>query len=88
MYHYLKCDGSYYDAIQDGRKNFEVRLNDRGFQAGDIITLTRTGEPSTADRAPFLSREITYVFQGGQFGLEPQYCVLGLAAVASRGDKP
>lgn len=37
--HELKIEESYFEAIADGRKNFEIRLNDRGFQAGDSVIL-------------------------------------------------
>ena len=33
----IKIDRSYADAIIDGRKKFEVRLNDRGYNAGDKV---------------------------------------------------
>lgn len=38
-HHELKCWTDYFEAIFDGRKNFEVRRNDRGFQAGDTLSL-------------------------------------------------
>lgn len=37
--HDLKCWPEYFEAIHDGRKTFEVRKNDRGYQAGDILDL-------------------------------------------------
>lgn len=37
--HELKCLTSYFDAILDGRKTFEVRLNDRDFRVGDELWL-------------------------------------------------
>lgn len=37
MTHEIKIDRSYADAIADGRKKFEVRLNDRGYNAGDKV---------------------------------------------------
>jgi hypothetical protein len=37
--HELKCWPSFFDAIQRGDKTFEVRYDDRGFQAGDTVTL-------------------------------------------------
>lgn len=47
MYHELKTATRNFQAILDGKKNFEVRDNsDRGFQAGDTVMLreyVRTG---------------------------------------------
>lgn len=37
--HKLKTWPDFFQAIVDGRKNFEVRLDDRGFQAGDTVRL-------------------------------------------------
>ncbi len=37
MEHYLKIKRPFADAICDGRKLFELRRNDRGYNAGDVI---------------------------------------------------
>ena len=39
MEHELKIWPQYFQAVYDGRKTFEVRVNDRGFQAGDSVIL-------------------------------------------------
>lgn len=39
MNHSLKIWPQYYDRLLTGEKTFEIRKNDRGFQAGDSITL-------------------------------------------------
>ena len=47
--HTLKTIGMYWDAISRGEKLFEVRRNDRFFQAGDTVRLVRVnanGYPS------------------------------------------
>ena len=81
--HDLKTLDRYYDAIVDGRKTFEVRLNDRAFQTGDIIRLRKVNDKGyyVDYILAWTERRITYVLQGGQFGIEPRYCVLGLAPV-------
>lgn len=40
MHHNLKIEEPYLQAIIDGKKNFEIRNNDRGYQSGDTVTLT------------------------------------------------
>lgn len=41
MHHELKSLPAFFQPVMDGRKNFEVRFNnDRGFQAGDSVTLS------------------------------------------------
>lgn len=39
MNHILKIQRDYFIAVKEGRKNFEIRHDDRGFQAGDTVTL-------------------------------------------------
>lgn len=39
MNHELKIWPQFYQAVVDGKKTFEVRENDRGFQAGDTVSL-------------------------------------------------
>lgn len=90
MTHELKIQKQWADAKLAGEKPFEIRINDRGFQKGDIIRYKvidpKTNEPyrvPTAD-VPFggdnlhpLERcdfIITYVIEGRE-GLEHGYCV-------------
>lgn len=49
MTHELKTWPDFYEAILDGRKNFEVRRDDRGFQAGDLVYL-REYDPASGGR--------------------------------------
>jgi hypothetical protein len=37
--HALKCWPEFFQAIADGRKSFEIRVNDRNYQVGDILVL-------------------------------------------------
>lgn len=39
MKHELKCQSKYFKALWCGDKTFEIRLNDRGFEERDEITL-------------------------------------------------
>lgn len=84
--HELKTWPVYFDAVARGEKTFEVRRDDRGFQKGDLVRLLRTSErmPHQVDydydgKPNYeITREISYVLTGGQFGIEPGYVVLGL----------
>lgn len=81
--HTLKTVSRYFYAVKRGEKTFEVRRNDRAFQTGDTLKLVEVGEdgkyvdPFPGDQRALMFR-ITYLLQGGQFGIEPGYCVLGL----------
>ncbi|MGV8956606.1 DUF3850 domain-containing protein [Lactococcus lactis] len=37
--HELKLDIKYFEDVKSGKKNFEIRKNDRDFQVGDILEL-------------------------------------------------
>lgn len=86
--HKLKTLARYFDAVKRGDKTFEVRKNDRAYQTGDVLELYRIeenrqyvvmddhGMPAGCER---LKKRVSYLLQGGQFGVEPAYCVLGLA---------
>ena len=73
----------YYRAILDGKKKFDVRRDDRGFQTGDYVKLEHY-EPGQGyvcdpdDNTPYsFEKKIEYILTGGQFGIEPGYVVLG-----------
>ena len=85
--HELKTWPPYFAAAKRGEKLFEVRRNDRFFQAGDQVDLvefertsyiTKDGRSSYPDRANRLRFIVGPVLQGGQFGIEPGYCVFSL----------
>ena len=68
--HELKTWPEFYRAVLDGSKTFELRVDDRGYAAGDTLAL-REYVPSIGQ---FTGREaefaVTYVAHGGgPFGL-------------------
>jgi hypothetical protein len=75
--HELKCGPRYFEAIIDGRKTFEVRINDRDFHVLDILWL-REWDPVTGYSGRETRREISYLLLGGGFGVDSEWCVLGL----------
>lgn len=81
--HKLKTWPTYWDAIESGEKTFEVRRNDRGFQTGDIVELMRCDEDKIGAwiqrHVVPLRFRIGWILQGGQFGIEPGYCVFSLS---------
>ena len=90
--HILKTEYTVWEAIARGEKRFEIRLNDRFFQKGDIVILRQMSEngrhyepdygkgtASTND----LTFKIGWFLQGGQFGLDSRYCAFQLEEVSS-----
>lgn len=49
MVHDLKIKECYFEAVDSGEKNFEIRNNnDRGFQKGDLVILRETQDSAMA----------------------------------------
>lgn len=73
--HRLKTLHHMWEAIADGRKTFEVRENDRGYQAGDKLILERTEPGKTSNQVIY--KTVTYVLSG--WGLKNGHVALGLS---------
>lgn len=79
MTHIIKILEPYADAIIDGRKKFEVRQNDRGYNAGDKIWFRVIYPDKTIFSTHPLNKKrysITYVYSGA--GLQNNYVVFGI----------
>ncbi|MGL4760385.1 MAG: ASCH/PUA domain-containing protein [Sarcina sp.] len=74
--HELKILEEYFNALADGSKTFELRKNDRDFKVGDSLKLKEIKDNSFTGR--FLEYEVSYVLKGGAYGLEEEYCILGI----------
>lgn len=75
MEHKLKMLPEYFEAVKSGSKTFEVRRDDRGFQAGDILFLQEyeNGEYTGAG----LKVMVTYVLRDTEYCKEG-YCIMGI----------
>lgn len=87
--HELKTDNDVFQASSDGLKRFEIRLNDRNFQVGDVLILRETvhsGDDMTHG-APIeytgrkLSRIVDFILQGYDlgYGLDNGWCVMSVS---------
>lgn len=77
QHHELKTETEYYQAVNRGEKSFEVRKNDRGFKKYDMVTLVEVVQGVPTGRA-LNPAEITFILYGGQYGIDPDYCVMQL----------
>lgn len=81
--HSIKIEQRFADAKLDGDKPFEVRINDKYYQKGDIVKYEvvtnkeQLGSPIKINNHPLCNRifEITYVYFG--IGVEAGYVVFG-----------
>lgn len=85
--HYVKCWPAYYDATARGDKPFDVRKDDRAYQAGDTLCLQKFDPSGEGYQVDQQEKVITFVLRGGQFGIEPGYVVLGLAPLPNETEK-
>lgn len=79
--HELKTVAPHFAAIRSGAKTFELRRDDRGFAVGDVLVLREwvmEGHFYTGEQE---QRRVTYKLEGGEFGLTPGYCALGLERI-------
>lgn len=75
--HELKILPQWFADVSTGKKNFEIRRNDRDFKVGDYLLLKEW------DKGRYTGREITkriqYIYEGdGTYGLSDEFCILGL----------
>ena len=74
--HELKILPEYFQAVQDGRKNFELRKDDRGYQVGDLVHLREYYEGRYSGRDIVL--KIRYILRDcPEYGLMDGYCIIG-----------
>lgn len=76
--HDLKVWKEFFKDLETKKKTFEVRKNDRNFQVGDLLMLMEYNKETDNFTGRYLEREIVFKFDGGQFGLEAGFCVLGI----------
>lgn len=75
--HELKLQQPFFDDVYYNRKKFEVRKNDRNYKVGDRLKLIEF--PSKNPR--YVLKDIEYILEGGQYGIEKDYVVLGLKEI-------
>lgn len=88
MTHELKILPIYFKAVLEDKKLFEIRKNDRDYKVGDTLKLKEWCPAGTTINEdviewPYFTgkeivAEVTYVLKGGKYGLDKDYCVLGI----------
>jgi hypothetical protein len=79
--HDLKTWPDYFQAIADGAKTFEIRIDDRGFKVGDVLLLREWDHKRFVYTGRSLRRRVTHVLR--DFGLEVD-CVCMVLEPAAR----
>lgn len=82
--HRLKILPEFYDPVVNGEKTFEVRLNDRGYQVGDVLVLCEWW-PEGGFSGPEVRRVVSFIYAG--VGMEPNYVCMSIAKEAGGAAK-
>jgi hypothetical protein len=72
----LKTWPEFFEEVLAGRKNFELRVNDRDFQEGDKLTLREYDPVKKRYTGRRVKRIVTYVLYGPAFGLAEGSCIM------------
>ena len=81
--HYIKLQKEFVDPVWSGKKKFEIRFNDRGYQSGDRIRFIPIDENGKELDHPIRDYDylITYLLSG--WGLEAGYVAFAIERQAS-----
>lgn len=59
--HTVKCWAPFFQAVKSGSKTHEIRLDDRGYQVGDVLELHEFDPKTETYTGGVLAREVTYI---------------------------
>jgi len=83
--HELKTDPEVFQANLDGRKPYEIRFDDRGYEVGDILILRETeftGEEMNETGKPLVytgrrkELDVRYILRGPIYGLAEGWVIM------------
>lgn len=78
MIHELKIFTTYFDAVRNGAKTFELRKNDRGFKVGDFLALNEWDGESYTGSTELV--KVTYILSPNDFMVcRGGYAVMSIA---------
>lgn len=87
-HHMVKTVVDVFHDVWDHRKPFEVRKDDRGYAVGDLVFQHEYDPAAATFSGRYVLGRITYKLDGGQFGIEPGFCVLALDLLGNFTDAP
>lgn len=75
--HDLKCWPQYFEAILQGKKTFEVRYNDRGYEEGDTLLLQEYDMKEDRHTGRSVKMRVKYILQA-DVGIRPGWVVMAI----------
>lgn len=84
MIHELKIWPEFFKPVLTGEKTFEIRKDDRGYRAGDVLVLKEwTKQYGYSGRE--ITVQVTYLLSGSPWTL-PGYVVMSIKEVGGKGN--
>lgn len=74
MIHSLKTEKRFFEDVKSGKKNYEIRKNDRGYEVGDYLALNEWENDAFTGRDVLV--KVTYILD------EERICKEGFVAMA------
>lgn len=85
MIHELKLGNQYYRDSESGAKPFEIRVNDRGFQVGDVVMLREWMQGGSQEGGAYTGKVyykvVTYILEDARY-LQSGYVCMGGAPIS------
>lgn len=81
--HEVKIGATFFEEAACGKKNFELRRNDRGYRVGDMLELQEYRDGAYTGRT--CRKLITYMLED-YTGLQEGYCILGCELIAGEDE--
>lgn len=85
--HEIKTDPEAYRAVKEGRKTFEIRFDDRGYEVGDLLILretTSSGAQMKSEGHPliytgnYIDCVVQYILRGPVYGLQEGWVIMSI----------
>lgn len=77
MTHDLKIETRFYNLLERGLKNYEIRYNDRNFKAGDFLVLNSYDLANDRYSGHYIKCQVLTLLEGFR-GLEKNYVAMAL----------
>lgn len=86
MEHDLKCWPEFWDNLVLGRKQFEIRIDDRGFDLWDTLLIREWNPVSHTYSGREIRKRVTYLLRNWR-GIQSGYVIMSLTAVDGEAAK-
>lgn len=80
-------EGASFEAVWEGRKKHEIRVNDRDYTEGDRVIMREWRPSESRYLGRWVRVAVMHVSQGGTWGLPPELCVFSFNE-CERGTTP